>query len=74
MKYLKWKIIKIWKFLELKKKTKFLEHAEVFGYNYGTLRNTVLNFFEKKKDVLFDIDWQGTKQLKESKKLNYGNF
>ena len=33
-------------FLELKKKNKFLEHAEVFGYNYGTLKNTVLNFFE----------------------------
>ena len=53
-------------FLEFKKKNKFLEHAEVFGYNYGTLRNTVLNFFEKKKDVLFDIDWQGYQQLKQS--------
>ena len=53
-------------FLEFKKKNKFLENAEVFGYNYGTLRNTVLNFFEKKKDVLFDIDWQGYQQLKQS--------
>tara|TARA_Y100000996_G_scaffold287262_1_gene226842 strand:- start:51 stop:671 length:621 start_codon:yes stop_codon:yes gene_type:complete len=53
-------------FLEFKKKNKFLEHAKVFGYNYGTLRNTILNFFEKKKDVLFDIDWQGYQQLKQS--------
>ena len=53
-------------FLELKKKNKFLEHAQVFGYKYGTLRQTVLNFFEKKKDVLFDIDWQGYQQLKQS--------
>ena len=61
-------------FLELKKKNKFLEHAEVFGYNYGTLRNTVLNFFEKKKDVLFDIDWQGYQQLKQSNMEVVGIF
>jgi guanylate kinase len=53
-------------FLELNKKNKFLEYAEVFGYNYGTLRQTVLNFFERKKDVLFDIDWQGYQQLKQT--------
>jgi guanylate kinase len=61
-------------FLEFKKKNKFLEHAEVFGYNYGTLRNTVLNFFEKKKDVLFDIDWQGYQQLKQSNMEVVGIF
>ena len=44
----------------------FLEYASVFGYLYGTLLQTVNNFFNKKKDVLFDIDWQGYQQLKQS--------
>ena len=48
------------------KKNKFLEHASVFGYRYGTLFQTVNNFFKKKRDVLFDIDWQGFQQLKQS--------
>ena len=61
-------------FLELNKKNKFLEYAEVFGYNYGTLRQTVLNFFKIKKDVLFDIDWQGYQQLKQSNMEVVGIF
>ena len=48
------------------KKSKFLEQASVFGYRYGTLYQTVNNFFKKKRDVLFDIDWQGFQQLKQS--------
>ena len=48
------------------KKGKFLEQASVFGYRYGTLAQTVNNFFKKKRDVLFDIDWQGFQQLKQS--------
>ena len=48
------------------KKGKFLELASVFGYHYGTLSQTVSNFFKKKRDVLFDIDWQGFQQLKQS--------
>ena len=48
------------------KKGKFLEHASVFGYRYGTLAQTVNKFFKKKRDVLFDIDWQGFQQLKQS--------
>ena len=48
------------------KKGKFLEQASVFGYRYGTLAQTVSNYFKKKKDVLFDIDWQGFQQLKQS--------
>ena len=48
------------------KKGMFIEQASVFGYRYGTLAKTVNNFFEKKKDVLFDIDWQGFQQLKQS--------
>ncbi len=48
------------------KKNKFLEQASVFGYRYGTLAQTVNDFFKKKKDVLFDIDWQGFQQLRQS--------
>ena len=44
----------------------FLEYASVFGNRYGTLRQTVDRFFNKKRDVLFDIDWQGYQQLKQS--------
>jgi len=54
---------------DFKKKIKngdFLEYASVFGNRYGTLRQTVNSFFNKKKDVLFDIDWQGYQQLKQS--------
>ena len=48
------------------KNNKFLEYASVFGYRYGTLAQTVENFFKKRKDVLFDIDWQGFQQLKQT--------
>lgn len=42
----------------------FLEHATVFGNRYGTPRAPVMAALEAGKDVLFDIDWQGTQQLK----------
>tara|TARA_B100000085_G_C18518683_1_gene502769 strand:- start:797 stop:1417 length:621 start_codon:yes stop_codon:yes gene_type:complete len=48
------------------KNNKFIEYASVFGYRYGTLAQTVENFFKKRKDVLFDIDWQGFQQLKQT--------
>ena len=54
-------------FENYKKSGKFLESAEVFGHKYGTLKKTVDIFFNKKKDVLFDIDWQGYQQLRQSK-------
>ena len=44
----------------------FIEHANVFGYKYGTLKSNVEKLFKRKKDVLFDIDWQGYQQLKQS--------
>lgn len=43
----------------------FLEHATVFGNKYGTPRTPVMAALEAGKDVLFDIDWQGTQQLKQ---------
>jgi len=47
-------------------KNEFIEHASVFGYKYGTLKKNIEKLFNKKKDVLFDIDWQGYQQLKQS--------
>lgn len=44
----------------------FLEHAEVFGNYYGTPSKPVMDALEQGKDVLFDIDWQGTRQLKKN--------
>jgi guanylate kinase len=43
----------------------FLEHAKVFGHRYGTPRAMVAAALEAGRDVLFDIDWQGTQQLAE---------
>jgi guanylate kinase len=43
----------------------FLEHATVFEHRYGTPRQPVLSALGRGRDVLFDIDWQGTQQLKE---------
>jgi guanylate kinase len=43
----------------------FLEWAHVFGRRYGTLRREVLKSIEGGRDVLLDIDWQGTQQLKQ---------
>ena len=40
-----------------------LEWAEVFGNLYGTPKTPVYDALEAGKDVLFDIDWQGTQQL-----------
>ena len=42
-----------------------LEHATVFGNAYGTPRAAVEGVLAQGRDVLFDIDWQGTQQLKE---------
>jgi guanylate kinase len=43
----------------------FLEHARVFDHYYGTPRAPVEAALDSGRDVLFDIDWQGTQQLKE---------
>ena len=43
----------------------FLEHARVFDHRYGTPRAAVEEALAEGRDVLFDIDWQGTQQLSE---------
>jgi guanylate kinase len=42
-----------------------LEHAEVYDHGYGTPRRAVEAALAAGRDVLFDIDWQGTQQLRE---------
>jgi len=44
----------------------FLEHAEVHGHRYGTLRDEVVPWLERSEDVLLDIDLQGARQVAES--------
>ena len=44
----------------------FLEHATVFGHCYGTPRGPVDKVLGEGRDVLFDIDWQGTQQVRET--------
>ena len=58
------------KFNYLIKKNDFYEYAEIFDNYYGTHKKTVNQLLSKDKDVLFDIDWQGTQQLKKIKDLN----
>ena len=55
-------------FKDLIKKNKFYEYAKIFENYYGTLKKNVDETI-KKNDILFDIDWQGTKQLSKFKNL-----
>ncbi|MFQ5938474.1 MAG: guanylate kinase [Alphaproteobacteria bacterium] len=48
------------------KRGELLEHAKVFGHDYGTPREPVEAALASGRDVLFDIDWQGTQQLVEN--------
>lgn len=54
------------KFIDMLNKDEFLEHAKVFDFYYGTPKKPVMNALEGGKDILFDIDWQGTQQLMNS--------
>jgi len=56
-------------FEELVDKNKFYEHAKIFENYYGTLKTNVDETILK-NDIIFDIDWQGTKQLSRFKNLN----
>ena len=53
------------RFDELRKSGELLEYAEVFGNLYGTPRKPVEKALRQGRDVLFDVDWQGTKQLRK---------
>ena len=56
-------------FKDLIKKNKFYEYAKIFENYYGTLKESVDRLILK-NDILFDIDWQGTKQLSKFSNLN----
>ena len=53
------------RFDEMVRNDELLEWAEVFGNRYGTPRAPVEAALERGHDVLFDIDWQGTQQLRD---------
>ena len=57
------------KFEKLIKNNEFYEYAKIFENYYGTLKKNVDQLF-KNNDILFDIDWQGTKQLSKFVNLN----
>ena len=51
-------------FNKLIKQNEFLEYANVFGCFYGTLKHEVISKINNGTDVIVDIDWQGTRQIK----------
>jgi|TARA_B100001540_G_C15810391_1_gene644246 guanylate kinase len=51
-------------FNNLIKKKYFIEHAQVFENLYGTSKDQVISNLKKGKNILFDIDWQGAKQIR----------
>ena len=57
-------------FKKLIKKGEFLEHARVFDNYYGSSKKLVIEKLKKGKNIIFDIDWQGTRQIR-NKKLKY---
>ena len=57
-------------FKKLIKKGEFLEHAKVFDNYYGSSKKKVIEKLKKGQNVVFDIDWQGTRQIR-NKKLKY---
>jgi guanylate kinase len=52
-------------FRDMVARDELLEHAHVFGHYYGTPRGPVEDALAAGRDVLFDIDWQGTQQMAE---------
>ena len=57
------------KFEKLIKEKNFYEYAKIFDNYYGTSKNFVNKLHQQKFDVVFDIDWQGTKKLSKFKNL-----
>ncbi|WP_341794730.1 guanylate kinase [Rickettsia endosymbiont of Rhinocyllus conicus] len=53
-------------FEELVKQNQFLEHAKIYNLYYGTPKKHVENLLNQGLDVLFDIDWQGARSIKQN--------
>ena len=57
-------------FKKMINKQEFLEYAKVFNNFYGTTKSTIFAQLNKGKNVIFDIDWQGTEQIISQKLKN----
>lgn len=57
-------------FNQMVKDGNLLESANVFGFNYGTPKDKVLENIQAGRDVIFDIDWQGASQLRKNFREN----
>ena len=57
-------------FNDLVRKDELLEYANVFDNYYGSSKKKVFDLLKKGQNVIFDIDWQGAKQIKD-KNLNF---
>jgi guanylate kinase len=53
------------RFEQIKQSEGFLEYAEVFNNKYGTLKDAVFDNLRRGYETLFDIDWQGARQIKQ---------
>jgi guanylate kinase len=60
-------------FQRLEQSGEFLEHAQVFGHRYGSRRRAVEELTSRGLDVLFDIDWQGARTIRQ-KSTNSTSF
>ena len=69
-----YKFVSEQEFNTLVKENNFFEYANIFDNYYGTLKKPVLELLSLGRDVLFDIDWQGTQQLKRIKSLSLVTF
>tara|TARA_B100000945_G_C20291368_1_gene553436 strand:+ start:77 stop:643 length:567 start_codon:yes stop_codon:yes gene_type:complete len=58
------------RFEELIKKESFYEYCKIFDNYYGTSKSSVNQITKNNLNVLFDIDWQGSQQLRKYKELN----
>jgi len=69
-----YQFVSVQEFNNLVKGNNFFEYASIFNNYYGTLKQPVLELLSQGRDVLFDIDWQGTQQLKKVKNLSIVTF
>ena len=69
-----YQFVSVQEFNNLVKGNNFFEYASIFDNYYGTLKKPVLELLSRGKDVLFDIDWQGTQQLKKVENLSLVTF
>ena len=54
------------KFDSMVRKSEFIEYAEVFGNFYGTPKKDIETLIRRGRDVIFDVDWQGGTQIRNS--------